>query len=51
MHGLCALLVGKGIYSDSVRYHEGGIETKSEMTYDLILGGLVLVFFEEVGSA
>ena len=50
MNGLCAFLIGKGIDGNLVRYHECGIETKSKMTYDLVIVCFILVFFNEIGS-
>ena len=51
MYGFCILLIGKGIDGNLVGYHECGIETKSEMTYDLVIVCFILVFFNEIGSA
>ena len=48
---LCALLIGKGIDMNLVRYHEGRVKAQSEMTDDLIVIGLVLVFLQEISRA
>ena len=45
---LRAVPVGKGVDHDLVRHHEGGIESKTEMSDDLIFIGLVLIFLQKV---
>ncbi len=48
---LCALLIGQSIDMNLVRYHEGRVKAQSEMTDDLIVIGLVLVFLQEIRRA
>ena len=47
----CAILVGERINFYIVSHHKYGIEAKSEMTDDLILIGLILIFLQKSGSA
>ena len=41
------LLIGEGIDRDAVSHHEGGVETESEMSDDLVLAGLVFISLHE----
>ena len=51
VNGFRAILIGKGVDVNLVCYHECGVEAQSEMTDDLIVIGLVLVFLQEISRA
>ena len=45
MDGFCVVFVGKCENLDAFGYHEGGVETESEMSDDS--GGIIFVFADE----
>ena len=44
----CSFLIGKSVDMDLIRNHECGIKAQAEMTDDLIVVGLVLIFLNEI---
>ena len=42
-----AFLIGKGIDSYQIRYHERAVEAQSEVTDNLVVAGLVFIFCQE----
>ena len=47
VHRLSAFLPGQGIDLDQLRHHKGAVEAQAEMTDDLVVRRLVLVFFQK----
>ena len=51
VYRLCVLLVGEGVDVYLVRYHEYGVEAESEVTDDLVVRRLILIFIQKIGCA
>ena len=49
--GFASFLVGEGVDVYLVRYHECGVEAETEVTDDLVVRCLILIFIQEIGCA
>ena len=47
VYRLRAFLIGKGVDRDKVCHHKCAVKAQSEMTDDLVIRGLVFIFFQE----